>query len=167
MPAGPFAHVAFLVKDLDQAIEDWKKILAVLDPAQLEQPIVRYDRFEAGGDIMSWATFVNPGGSEIQLLTALNEDGPLGQRLAKRGEGVHHICFTSPDLKGAVRRLVESGVEMTSEELSSDPNMPWQHWTFISPKTSHGSLVEVAYDYRAVGGKWEPGEGVPLPDDNG
>ena len=95
MPSGPLAHVCFLVKDLDQAIDDWRRILGVLDPAQLEEPIVRYDRFEAGGDEMAWATFVNPNGCEIQLLCPLN-DGPLGQRLVKHGEGVHHIAFTHP-----------------------------------------------------------------------
>jgi methylmalonyl-CoA/ethylmalonyl-CoA epimerase len=160
MPSGPFAHVCLLVRDLDQAIEDWRRILAELDPAQLELPIVRYDRFEAGGDVMSWATFVNPGGCEIQLLCPLN-DGPLGRRLARHGEGVHHLCFTAPDLPEAVKRLAAGGVELTSPDLAQDPQLPWQHWTFVSPTTSHGVLVEVAYPYRAVDGRWEPGDGVP------
>ena len=82
---------------------------------------MRYDRFEAGGDIMSWANFVNPGGCEIQLLCPLNEDGPLGKRLAKRGEGVHHICFTTPDLEGSVDRLAEAGVELTSARPVAGP----------------------------------------------
>ena len=92
MPSGPLAHICFLVKDLDQAIEDWTKILEILDPAQLEERIVRYDGFEGGGDRMRWATFVNPGGAEIQLMQP-DPDSPLGRRLAKHGEGVHHICF--------------------------------------------------------------------------
>jgi methylmalonyl-CoA/ethylmalonyl-CoA epimerase len=156
MPSGPLAHVCFLVKDLDQAIEDWSKILGVLDPAQLEEKIVRYDRFEAGGDEMAWATFVNPNGCEIQLLSPLN-DGPLGQRLAKHGEGVHHIAFTHPELPKAVEALDEAGVQLTSTELSQDPLLPWQHWTFVSPKSSHGLLVEVAYPYKPVDGTWEKG----------
>jgi methylmalonyl-CoA/ethylmalonyl-CoA epimerase len=156
MPNGPLAHVCFLVKDLDQAIEDWSKILGVLDPAQLEEKIVRYDRFEAGGDEMAWATFVNPDGCEIQLLCPLN-DGPLGQRLAKHGEGVHHIAFTHPELPKAVAALDEAGVQLTSTELSQDPLLPWQHWTFVSPKSSHGLLVEVAYPYKPVDGTWEQG----------
>jgi methylmalonyl-CoA/ethylmalonyl-CoA epimerase len=163
MPSGPLAHVCFLVKDLDQATEDWSNILRALAPAPHEAKIVRYDRFEAGGDVMSWANFVNPDGCEIQLLCPLNEDGPLGRRLAKRGEGVHHICFTTPDLPGSVEKLVEAGVDLTSTELSQDPQVPWQHWTFVAPTTSHGLLVEVAYPYEAVDGKWEPGEGVPVP----
>ena len=58
MPAGPLAHICFLVRDLDKALEDWKAILAELDPAQLEQPIVMVERWEAGEDVMSSATFV-------------------------------------------------------------------------------------------------------------
>ena len=113
MPGGPLAHICFLVRDLDQAVEDWKTILAELDPAQLEQPIVMVERWEAGEDVMSSATFVNPGGSEIQLLCPLN-DGPLGRRLAKHGEHVHHVCFVSPDLPAAVERLAAKGIELTA-----------------------------------------------------
>ena len=161
MPGGPLAHICFLVRDLDQAVEDWRKILAELDPGQLEEPVVVVDRWEAGGDVMSSATFVNPNGSEIQLLCPLNEDGPLGRRLARRGEHVHHVCFTTPDLAGAVDRLEAKGVKLTSKELQNDPGMPWQHWTFIAPESSHGPLIELAYPYRPVNGVWEPGEGVP------
>ena len=77
MPGGPFAHVCFLVKDLDKAIEDWTKILKVFDPGQLEEPIVR-QHWESGDDIMESATFVNPSGCEIQLITALNEEAVAG-----------------------------------------------------------------------------------------
>jgi methylmalonyl-CoA/ethylmalonyl-CoA epimerase len=160
VPAGPLAHICFLVSDLDRAIEDWRKILAELDPAQLEEPIVRVERWEAGEDAMSSATFVNPHGAEIQLLCPLN-DGPLGRRLAKRGEHVHHVCFTTPDLPGAVARLAEKGIALTGTELQNDPKLPWQYWTFITPESGHGTLIELAYPYRPVNGAWEPGEGAP------
>ena len=35
MPSGPFAHVCILVHDLDVAVDDWTKILSVLDPGQV------------------------------------------------------------------------------------------------------------------------------------
>ena len=157
MPGGPLAHICFVVSDLDRALADWRTILGELDPAQLEERVVLVERWEAGEDIMSSATFVNPNGSEIQLLCPLN-DGPLGRRLAKRGEHVHHICFTSPDLPGAVKRLDEKGIQLTSTELQHDPKVPWQYWTFISPESSHGTLVELAYPYQAVDGDWHPVE---------
>ena len=66
MPSGPFAHVCMVVRDLDKAIEDWTKILRVLDPASLEERLVKYDEFSSGDDAgMKWATFVNNGGTEI------------------------------------------------------------------------------------------------------
>ena len=154
MPGGPFAHICLLVRDLDQAIADWRAILTEVDPGQLADPIV-VDHWEAGEDVMSSATFVNPSGSEIQLLCPLN-DGPLARRLEKRGEGVHHICFTAADLPGAVERLAAKGVKLTSTELTQDPTRAWQAWTFVAPESSHGPLVELAYPYRAVGGRWEP-----------
>ncbi len=154
MPGGPFAHICLLVRDLDQAVADWKAILSEVDPGQLAEPIV-VDHWEAGEDVMSSATFVNPSGSEIQLLCPLN-DGPLARRLEKRGEGVHHICFTASDLPGAVERLAAKGVKLTSTELTQDPARAWQAWTFVAPESSHGPLVELAYPYRAVAGRWEP-----------
>jgi methylmalonyl-CoA/ethylmalonyl-CoA epimerase len=153
MPSGPLAHICLLVKDLDKAIEDWTTLLEILDPAQLEERIVRYDAFEGGEDRMRWATFVNPGGAEIQLMEP-DPDSPLGRRLAKHGEGVHHLCFTVDDPEATSRRLAEAGVR-TSGEVSSDPTLPWQRWTWVLPDSAHGTLVEVARPYVAVDGKWD------------
>jgi catechol 2,3-dioxygenase-like lactoylglutathione lyase family enzyme len=153
MPKGPLAHVCFMVKDLDKSIEDWRKILQVVDPGQLVEPIVRMDAFEAGGDVMSWATFVNPNGCEIQLMQPIS--GRLRERLDKRGEGVHHIAFCRPDLPEVIEKLDEGGVKLTSKELSQDPVLPWQAWTFISPESASGLLVELAYAYKSVNGHWE------------
>jgi methylmalonyl-CoA/ethylmalonyl-CoA epimerase len=153
MPSGPLAHICLLVKDLDKAIEDWTKLLEILDPAQLEERIVRYDAFEGGEDKMRWATFVNAGGAEIQLMEP-DPDSPLGRRLAKHGEGVHHICFTTDNPEETSRRLAAAGIS-TSGEVSSDPTMPWQRWTWVLPDSAHGTLVEVARPYIAVDGKWD------------
>jgi methylmalonyl-CoA/ethylmalonyl-CoA epimerase len=158
VPGGPFAHVCILVKDLEQAIENWTKILRAFDPDQLEVPIVR-QHWESGDDVMEAATFVNPNGCEIQLLQPLN-DGPVGRRLARYGEGVHHLCFTHKDLPEKVAELAAEGIQLTSTELSSDPDMPWQAWTFVAPPSSGGVFVELAYPYTPVDGKWTPGPGV-------
>jgi methylmalonyl-CoA/ethylmalonyl-CoA epimerase len=83
-------------------------------------------------------------------------ESPLGRRLATHGEGVHHICFTTDDPAAVSRRLAEEGLN-TSEETFSDPDMPWQRWTWVMPDSAHGTLVEVARPYKAVDGKWESG----------
>jgi methylmalonyl-CoA/ethylmalonyl-CoA epimerase len=154
MPSNALAHICLLVTDLDRAIEDWTKILGVLDPEQIETQIVRYDAFEAAEDNMRWATFVSHSGPEIQLMEP-GANTPLGRRLAKHGEHVHHICFTTPDVPGTMKALQEEGVELQSAETFKDPTMPWQEWSWVPPAATHGTLVEVARPYRAVDGKWE------------
>lgn len=154
MPSNAFAHVCLLVEDLDRAVEDWTKILRVLDAGQLEEPIVRYEQFAAGGDTMRWATFVSDRGPEIQLMEP-GPDTPLGRRLAKHGPHVHHICFTTDDVPAAMARLHEEGVELKSDGVFSDPSMPWQEWGWIPSAAAHGTLVEVARPYKAVDGGWE------------
>jgi methylmalonyl-CoA/ethylmalonyl-CoA epimerase len=153
MPSGPLAHICLLVEDLDKAVEDWTSILSVLDPEQLAERIVRYEDFEGGEDQMRWATFVSGHGAEIQLMQPA-ADSPLGRRLAKHGEHVHHICFTTDDPEATSKRLAEAGVNVGAE-VFSDPSMPWQRWTWVMPDSAHGTLVEVARPYRAVDGTWE------------
>jgi methylmalonyl-CoA/ethylmalonyl-CoA epimerase len=155
MPSSALAHICLLVRDLDKAVDDWTAILSVLQPEQLEERIVRYEDFEGGDDTMRWATFVSPVGAEIQLMQPA-PDTPLGRRLEKHGEGVHHICFTTDDPEDAARRLREAGVNAAAE-VYEDPEMPWQRWTWVMPDSAHGTLVEVARPYRAVDGKWEDG----------
>ncbi|WP_434106148.1 VOC family protein [Paraburkholderia caffeinilytica] len=156
MPSGPLAHICLLVKNLDQAIDDWTKILGVLDPAQLAESVVQYEEFVGGADRMRWATFVSNHGAEVQLIEPA-PNTPLGRRLEKRGEHVHHLCFTSHDLEGSVRALRERGVKMASEHLNTDPSMPWQKWTWVSAESAHGVLLELAAPYESHGdGKWHP-----------
>ena len=122
MPSGPFAHVCLLVNDLDKAVEDWTKILGALDPGQLEKRLVRYEEFEGGEDSMRWATFVSDHGAEIQLMEPAR-DTPLGRRLEKRGEHVHHICFTTDDPGAATRALAEEGLA-TCPTRTTTPRCP-------------------------------------------
>ena len=104
---------------------------------------------------MRWATFVNHGGAEIQLMEP-DPDSPLGRRLAKHGEHVHHICFTTDDPGAVSKRLAEEGIS-TSPDVFEDPNMDWQRWTWVLPDSAHGTLVEIARPYKAVDGRWEDG----------
>ncbi|CAH1663824.1 MULTISPECIES: VOC family protein [unclassified Chelatococcus] len=157
MPSGPFAHVCLLVRNLDEAVDHWTKILSVLDPKQLEKRVVRYDGFEGGEDRMRWATFVSDHGAEIQLMEPA-PNTPLGRRLEKYGEGVHHIALTTNDVEGSLAALKEKGIDSVGE-ISGDPEMSWQKWGWISPKHAHGVLVEVAKPYKSKGdGKWYPAE---------
>lgn len=150
MPSGPFAHVCMLVKDLDQAVEDWTKILKVLDPKSLEKRLVKYETFSSGADAgMRWATFVNEQSTEIQFIQP-GKGTPLGDRLDTVGEHVHHLCFTTDDVPGTMEKLRAEGLQlMGGGKTFNDPDMTWQKWSWVGPKSAHGVLIEVASPYES------------------
>ncbi|MDE2463351.1 MAG: VOC family protein [Alphaproteobacteria bacterium] len=150
-----------LVKDLDQAIEDWTKILGVLDPKSLEERIVRYDDFSGGADTgMRWATFVANHSTEIQFIQPA-PGTPLGERLEKKGEHVHHLCFTTDDVDGAMSKLRDAGLQLPGNgQVFNDQEMTWQRWSWVGPKSAHGVLIEVASPYESHNdGKWHHAPG--------
>lgn len=150
-----FAHVCLMVKDIQVAIQDYRDILGVLAPELLEEELVYYDDFGMGDERLAFATFPSPAnGVEIQLMQPKTPGTPLYERLQRRGELVHHLCFTSKRIRSEVEVLEHLGIGMVPQGFSMDPQMPWQEWTFIHPSKSHGVLIELANHYRSVDGTW-------------
>ena len=44
------------------------------------------------------------GTSRLELLEATSENSTIAKFIAKRGEGLHHICLRVPELEAAVGR---------------------------------------------------------------
>lgn len=150
MPRLKFDHVSFLVRNLDQAVKDYQEMLQVLDPEQAKE-VVWGEGIEQGYKLR-WATFVNPHGAALQFFESEN---PYDLKLLEKyGERVHHIAFTSDDLKKTVQDLDKAGIPLTSKELSGPGNMPWLKWTFVPPKKAHGVLIEVATRYKVENNQW-------------
>lgn len=156
-----FAHVCLAVTDIHQAMEDYREILSVVGPQLLIEPTVYYEDFGVGDERLSFATFPDPqGGVEIQFLMPKTPGTPLYERVKKHGEHVHHLCFTAPRVRTMVEELQHLGIGIVPQGFSHDPQMPWQEWTFIHPKKTHGVLIELANHYESVDTKWVPGPGV-------
>ena len=81
------------------------------------------------------------GESRIELLEPMGEDTPVAGFLAKRGPGIHHICFEVEDIEAEVERLRELGVRLLSE--TPQPGAHGSRVMFIHPKDSGGVLVEL------------------------
>ncbi|TVV77123.1 VOC family protein [Sphingomonas solaris] len=150
-----------VVRDLDVAVTDWTKILRVLDPQSLERRIVRYDEFSSGADVgMRWATFVNDHSTEIQLIQPA-PGTPMGDRLEKVGEHVHHLCFATDDVPAAMEKLRAEGLHLPGGgQTFNDPDMTWQKWSWVGHKSTHGALIEVASPYETRDdGNWHHAPG--------
>jgi len=144
------AHICILVRDIDQAIEHYAKILGAVSSKQFTEKVTREECF-AGKDRYVTA-FFNAAGSacDIQLLQPLDPQSPLFKRLETHGEGVHHLAFASSDLDHTVRQLNEVGVSLPSDQYFFDEKAPDGRWTWIMPQYTNGVLIEVMDEYKTI-----------------
>ncbi len=81
------------------------------------------------------------GDTEIELLEPLDAASSVGRFLAKRGEGLHHLCFDTPDIDAALGMLKEKHVELI--DRAPRPGLAGRI-AFLHPKACCGVLVELA-----------------------
>ena len=81
------------------------------------------------------------GESRLELLEATSENSPIARFIARRGEGLHHICLRVPDLAAAVERLKQNGVRLISEEIRIGAG--GHRYIFVHPSSAGGVLLEL------------------------
>jgi len=84
---------------------------------------------------------VAAGDSLVELLEPATADSPIGRFLAKRGPGIHHICFAVPDLTAALARCRAAGIRLIDE--SPRPGAEGRPVAFLHPASTGGVLVEL------------------------
>jgi methylmalonyl-CoA epimerase len=82
------------------------------------------------------------GESRVELLEATGPDTPVGKFLARRGPGLHHICYRVPDIRAALDRLRAAGARLIDEEprVGAGGHLV----AFVHPSATGGVLVELA-----------------------
>jgi methylmalonyl-CoA/ethylmalonyl-CoA epimerase len=124
-------HVAIAVPELQEAI------LRFTDDLGLE--------LAGTEDVLSAKTktaFFPIEGTQIELISPLNGEGPVKDSLERRGPGLHHLCFETDNILEDMERLKEKGYRL----LSAEPQ-PGAHGTlvvFIHPRSTGGVLIELA-----------------------
>ena len=108
-------HIAIVVENLDWALGVYRDALGmtVSDVREMPEQDVKM-------------AFLPSGDSEIELLEPLSADSGIGKYLAKRGEGLHHICLEVDDIESTVQALRERGIEVSDPKLGGDQS--WQAW---------------------------------------
>lgn len=82
------------------------------------------------------------GETRLELLEATSEDSVIARFIAKRGEGLHHICMRVPNLDSAVARLKEDGVRLVTDEIRIGAG--GHRYIFVHPSSAGGVLLELA-----------------------
>jgi len=86
------------------------------------------------------AAFLRAGEAEVELLTPLREDTPVGKFLAKRGPGLHHIAVAVPDIDKAMADARGHGLELIDQEPRI--GLHGTRIAFVHPKSVGGVLTE-------------------------
>jgi methylmalonyl-CoA epimerase len=81
------------------------------------------------------------GESRLELLEATSENSTIAKFIAKRGEGLHHVCLRVPDLSEAVERLKKDGVRLVSEQIKTGAG--GHQYVFVHPSSTGGVLLEL------------------------
>ena len=123
-------HVAMAVEDLDAAVATYERLFG----ARVE---LRGRMEDQGVE----AVYMRVGNGRVELLSALEEDTPVGRFLAKRGPGMHHVAFEVEDVSAAVRGLTADGAEVI--DLEPRDGLGGHEVSFVHPDSLHGVLAEV------------------------
>ena len=123
-------HVGIVVNRLEDAYRFYRDTLGL--------PLVKEATIP---DQHVRAALLGAGESEIELLEPLDPSSGIGRFLARRGEGLHHLCFDTPDIVQTLTSLKEMRVEL----LDATPRAGLAgQIAFVHPRACCGVLVELA-----------------------
>lgn len=88
--------------------------------------------------------FFQTGQTKVELLEATAPDTPVGNYLAKRGPGIHHLAFQVEDIHAEMARLQAAGFELLADTPKPGADGKWI--VFLHPKSTGGVLVELCQD---------------------
>jgi len=81
------------------------------------------------------------GQSRLELMEATSDDSTVARFIAKRGEGLHHVCLRVPDLAAVAAKLKSEGVRLVSEEIKCGAG--GHRYIFLHPQSTGGVLLEL------------------------
>lgn len=122
------AHLGIAVADLDAALAFYRDVLGVP---------VRGPEYVDGARIMH----LSLGDSDVELLEPTSPDSPVGRFLAKRGPGLHHVCYRVPDLDAAITACREHGFTLIDDTPRTGAG--GCRIAFLHPRSTHGTLIEL------------------------
>ena len=122
-------HVGVAVKDIEAALEFFKKVFDVPDA-----------KIELMEDQGVRATLIEVGQTRLELLEPTGPESGVGRFIERRGEGLHHLAFNVTDISGKLRTLQTLGVDLIDqtprEGLSGTI-------AFVHPRSVFGILTEL------------------------
>jgi methylmalonyl-CoA/ethylmalonyl-CoA epimerase len=128
-PSGArLSHVGIAVPQVAAALAFYRDVLG-LEPGPVETA--------DGAAIVSLAF----GDVAVELLEPRAADGPIAKFLAKRGPGIHHVCYRVPDLDAALARCRAACYRLVDDVPRRGAG--GRRIAFIHPSATAGILLEL------------------------
>jgi methylmalonyl-CoA/ethylmalonyl-CoA epimerase len=122
-------HIGIVVEELTRALQVYEAALGL----PLEEIVEVSDQ-------QVKVAFLPVGESNIELVQPTTDDTGIARYLAKRGEGIHHICIEVEDIAVSLKRLADHDVELIDETPRQGAH---GLVAFVHPKGTHGVLIEL------------------------
>lgn len=122
------AHIGVAVESIDSALAFYRDVLGMV-PGPPEEA--------DGARIVS----LDFGGPAVELLEPRSPDSPIARFLARRGPGIHHVCYRVPDLDRALASCRAAGYRLVDERPRTGAG--GHRIAFIHPKSTAGILIEL------------------------
>jgi methylmalonyl-CoA epimerase len=122
------AHVGIAVPRITDALPFYRDVLG-LEPGHPE--------VADGATIVS----LHFGDVDVELLEPREPGSPIAKFLARRGPGIHHVCYRVPDLDRALDRARAAGYRLVDETPRRGAG--GRRIAFLHPATTAGILLEL------------------------
>jgi methylmalonyl-CoA/ethylmalonyl-CoA epimerase len=122
------AHVGIAVVSIAAALPFYRDILGLV-PGSPE--------IADGTTIVS----LTLGDVQVELLEPRHSDSPVAKFLARRGPGIHHICYRVPDLDRALEECRAAGYRLVDPTPRSGAG--GRRIAFLHPAATAGILLEL------------------------
>ena len=85
--------------------------------------------------------FLGSGPGRLELLAPTRDDSAVAKYLAKRGPGMHHLCYRVASVADELERYRAEGRRLIDE--APRPGAAGHLVAFVHPKSTEGVLVEL------------------------
>jgi methylmalonyl-CoA/ethylmalonyl-CoA epimerase len=123
------SHVGIAVEALAASVPFFREILELPEVSLEDSDGARIVGFSAGEPL-------------VELLEADDAGSPIARFVAKRGPGIHHICFSVDDLDATLERCREAGLQLIDDRPRVGAE--GKRIAFLHPRSTGGVLIELS-----------------------
>jgi methylmalonyl-CoA epimerase len=136
-PTDKLHRAPWEVDHIGIAVTDLKAAIALYESTAGTTVTLRESLAEQGVEL----AFLNTGGSKLELLAPLNTTSTLAKFIAKRGPGLHHVCYRVTDINAELAKLTSVGLQLIDHTPRHGAG--GTKIAFISPPSFLGVLTEL------------------------